>query len=382
MILSKSKFVVTGSNRTRLINKLKEQEFVIFYLQTDVDTSFWVWQKDEKKVKELADILGVQYQIENCSGVNKLLKKLLKNAPYIVAVVICGILIATSMFFVFDTKVVAQNDVYAKKVEMLLRENNIGVTIIPKSKVDLRQIENLIVSNIEEVSFATCYLNGYSLVVQVVATEIPKQNEEKGDLQSNFDAIVTRVIVRNGTSEVQPGQSVKAGDCLIGGYHIADNTPSDGEESGERIEVVADGEVYGRVYTHKRFVIPKQAYNFVKTGKSKIVRELGFGKLTVVSGKKVPYEFFEKQTSEIKLFGILPLRVTTYEYFELKKVQIEQNAYIENLKNKFESEFVASLNLEAKLLSKNYDIKEVDGIKYLDIFYETERRIDNGGNNY
>ena len=56
--------------------------------------------------------------------------------------------------------------------------------------------------------------------------------------------------------------------------------------------------------------------------------------------------------------------------------------YIENLKNKCDSEFIASLNLDAKLLVKNYEIKEVEGIKYLDIFYETEQRIDNGGYNY
>ena len=173
-----------------------------------------------------------------------------------------------------------------------------------------------------------------------------------------------------------------SGDVLIGGYHIADNTPSDGEENGDIIEVVADGEVYGKVYTHKRFVIPEQAYTFVKTGKSKIKRQIGFNKLAVIKSGKVPYEFYEVATTNIKLFGLLPLNITTYEYFELQKVQIEQNTYIENLKNKCDSEFIASLNLDAKLLVKNYEIKEVEGIKYLDIFYETEQRIDNGGYNY
>ncbi len=145
---------------------------------------------------------------------------------------------------------------------------------------------------------------------------------------------------------------------------------------------MADGEVYGKVYTHKRFVIPEQAYTFVKTGKSKIKRQIGFNKLAVIKSGKVPYEFYEVATTNIKLFGLLPLNITTYEYFELQKVQIEQNTYIENLKNKCDSEFIASLNLDAKLLVKNYEIKEVEGIKYLDIFYETEQRIDNGGYNY
>lgn len=381
MILSKVQFAIRGSNRTRLLNKLKEQNITIYNLQTQADTTFWVSEKFAKNVKELADILAVQYDIVDCSGVRKIIKKVLKNAPYIVAVTICISIIASSMLFVFDTKVVSENDVTAKKVEILLNENNLDGTL-PKSKVDLRQIENLIVSSIDEVSFVTCYIKGYYLMVQVVGTEPPNKVEEKSNLISDFDAVVTRVIVRSGTSEVTSGQTVKRGDTLIGGYHIADNTPSDGEESGDRIEVKADGEVYGKVYTHKRFEIPQNPFSFIKTGGTKIVRELSFNKLTVIPGKKVPYEFFEKKTSEIKLFGILPLKVTSYEYFELKKVSIPQNTYIENLKNKFDSEFIASLNLDAKLLSKDYQIKRIDGATFLDIFYETEQRIDNGGNNY
>lgn len=381
MILSKIKVAVSGSNRTRLLNKLKDDEVHIFNLQTDVLTTFWVWEKDKKKVIELADIMGVSVEFVSNSGMGRLLQTLLSNAPYIIAVTICAVMIAVSMMFVFDTKVIAQDDVYGKKVQLLLQENNIDGTIL-KSKVDLRQIENLIVSTIDEVSFATCYLQGYSLVVQIVTTDKPKEIAPISDLKSDFDAVVTRVIVRSGTSEVVPGQRVNAGDILIGGYHIADNTPSDGEESGERIEVAASGEVYGRVYTHQRFVIPMQTYSFVKTGASKVIRDLGFNSWKIFPDKKVPYEFYEKQTNTINLFGILPIRVTTCEYYELKKVAVSENTYIENLKKRFETEFIASLNLDAKLLAKNYVIKEIDGTKYLDIFYETERRIDSGGNDY
>lgn len=381
MILSKIKVAIIGSNRTRLINKLKNENIPIYYLKTDESTTFWVKQNDLKKLKEFADLYGVQLEVVKTSGVAGSLEKIIKNLPYIVAVIICFIMLIISTQYVYNVKVEAQNDVYANKVELLLRENNIFGTI-PKGKINLNEVENLILSNLSEVSFATCYIEGFSLKIKIVANDNPKQTEEKKNLHSDFDAVVTRIMVRSGTGEVAVGQRVKAGDVLIGGYHIADNTPSDGEENGDIIEVVADGEVYGKVYTHKRFVIPEQAYTFVKTGKSKIKRQIGFNKLAVIKSGKVPYEFYEVATTNIKLFGLLPLNITTYEYFELQKVQIEQNTYIENLKNKCDSEFIASLNLDAKLLVKNYEIKEVEGIKYLDIFYETEQRIDNGGYNY
>ncbi len=381
MILSKIKVAIIGSNRTRLINKLKNENIPIYYLKTDENITFWVKQNDLKKLKEFADLYGVQLEVVKTSGVAGSLEKIIKNLPYIAAVIICFVMLIISTQYVYNVKVEAQNDVYANKVELLLRENNIFGTI-PKGKINLNEVENLILSNLSEVSFATCYIEGFSLKIKIVANDNPKQTEEKKNLHSDFDAVVTRIMVRSGTGEVAVGQRVKAGDVLIGGYHIADNTPSDGEENGDIIEVVADGEVYGKVYTHKRFVIPEQAYTFVKTGKSKIKRQIGFNKLAVIKSGKVPYEFYEVATTNIKLFGLLPLNITTYEYFELQKVQIEQNTYIENLKNKCDSEFIASLNLDAKLLVKNYEIKEVEGIKYLDIFYETEQRIDNGGYNY
>ena len=381
MILSKIKVAIIGSNRTRLINKLKNENIPIYYLKTDESATFWVKQNDLKKLKEFADLYGVQLEVVKTSGVAGSLEKIIKNLPYIAAVIICFVMLIISTQYVYNVKVEAQNDVYANKVELLLRENKIFGTI-PKGKINLNEVENLILSNLSEVSFATCYIEGFSLKIKIVANDNPKQTEEKKNLHSDFDAVVTRIMVRSGTGEVAVGQRVKAGDVLIGGYHIADNTPSDGEENGDIIEVVADGEVYGKVYTHKRFVIPEQAYTFVKTGKSKIKRQIGFNKLAVIKSGKVPYEFYEVATTNIKLFGLLPLNITTYEYFELQKVQIEQNTYIENLKNKCDSEFIASLNLDAKLLVKNYEIKEVEGIKYLDIFYETEQRIDNGGYNY
>lgn len=381
MILSKVKLSIVGSNRTRFISKLEKENIFVYNLQTDNATTFWVKQKDVKKVLEYADLFGLQTTILDYSGLAKSLENIYKNLPYILAVIICLILLFVSTGYVYNVKVDAPTDVYAHKVEKLLKENNL-TGVIPKSKIQPKQVENLILSNIDEVSFATCYVDGYSLKVKIVANDNPKVNEEKQNLTSNFDAIVTRVMVRSGTSEVAVGERVKVGDILINGYHIADNTPTDGEENGDVIEVKADGEVYGKVYTHKRFVIPNQSFTYVKTGRSKMSRELAFNKFAVLKAGKPPYANYETSTTNFKLFGMLPLNITTIKYFELKKVAINQATYIENLKNKFDAEFIASLNMDAKILAKNYEIKEVSGTKYLDIFYETEQRIDNGGYNY
>ncbi len=290
MILSKIKVAIIGSNRTRLINKLKNENIPIYYLKTDESATFWVKQNDLKKLKEFADLYGVQLEVVKTSGVAGSLEKIIKNLPYIAAVIICFVMLIISTQYVYNVKVEAQNDVYANKVELLLRENNIFGTI-PKGKINLNEVENLILSNLSEVSFATCYIEGFSLKIKIVANDNPKQTEEKKNLHSDFDAVVTRIMVRSGTGEVAVGQRVKAGDVLIGGYHIADNTPSDGEENGDIIEVVADGEVYGKVYTHKRFVIPEQAYTFVKLAKVKLSDKLDLTNLQLSKVAKFRMNF-------------------------------------------------------------------------------------------
>lgn len=381
MILSKIKIVAAGSNRTRFINKLKDENIAVYDLESEDKSVFWIKHNDFKVVEKFAEVYSIQLEIKDNNGLLKILHNTYKHLPYMIAVTICLIFLFASTAFVYNIQVDAQNDIYANKVHTFLKENNFG-GIVAKNKIDLKAIENLILTNVEEVSFATCYIEGFSLMVKIVASEPPKLTENKKDLISDYDGVVTRVIVRSGTSEVKVGERVKAGDILIGGYHIADNTPSDGEENGDRIEVAADGEVYGKVYTHKRFLVPKQNYTFIKTGKSVVKRCLGFNTLDILKAGKPPYEFYDLRTTEIKLFGVLPIRVVTYEYFEMQRVEIEQNAYIESLKSKFDSEFMAAMQNDCRLLSKNYEIKEVEGVKYLDIFYETEQRLDNGGHYY
>ena len=178
MILSRYKVVATGSNRTRLINKLNNKNITIYNLVTFEKTTFWVNAKDYKTVKHFAEIYSVQVEIEADSGLSKALRDSLKNLPYMIAAVVCFIILLVSTNFVYNIKVEAQNDIYANKVQTLLNENKLKV-VIQKNKINLKEIENLILNNVDEVSFATCYIEGFSLMVKIVANDNPKQSETK-----------------------------------------------------------------------------------------------------------------------------------------------------------------------------------------------------------
>ena len=74
MIASKVKVLIKGQNRTRLINKLKNENILIYYLISDNNTTFWIKQKDLKQVKEYADLFSVELELVDTSGLENLLK--------------------------------------------------------------------------------------------------------------------------------------------------------------------------------------------------------------------------------------------------------------------------------------------------------------------
>lgn len=381
MILSTYSVCISGSNCLRVINALENKNIPIFDVVFGKNLIFKIKQKHFKELESLTEIYGVNLLVQGQSGLDNLLKKIVVNLPYILACIICSVMLFISTQFVYHTQITCENSIYSNKVATLLKQNKI-VGAVPKKSLNMKELEHLILTNINQVSFATCYIDGLTLKIHLIATDNPHIVEKQKNLTSNYDAIITRIVVRNGTSKVQCGERVKSGDILIGGFHIADNTPTDGTETGDIYECEADGEVYGKVYIQKRFFLPKQAVSYVRTGAFKTISDLGFGKAMLLSHKKTPYKHYEKMVNISKMYNILPFTIKNYTYYELKKVTIDQKTYVEQLKQEFNKQLINTLNSEAKILSKDYQIKIVDGVSYLDINYEIEQRIDNGGHNY
>ena len=73
MILSKIKVVAAGSNRTRFINKLKDENIAIYDLVSEDKSVFWIKHNDFKVVKKFADVYSIQLEIKDNGGFLKIL---------------------------------------------------------------------------------------------------------------------------------------------------------------------------------------------------------------------------------------------------------------------------------------------------------------------
>ena len=84
---------------------------------------------------------------------------------------------------------------------------------------------------------------------------------------SDYDAIVTRVVVLTGTAAVKNGDTVLKGQTLI--YPYLTNKKENEETEEIRVDIRATGMVYGRVWYKESFVLSDETIITKRTGKYK-----------------------------------------------------------------------------------------------------------------
>ncbi len=382
MKFSSTRVSVNCSNGARFASRLIQADINVFdVIISNDNVSLKVDDSQLSALISIAEELGYQVQILEQYGANGFLKKCLISLPYAVTIMVTVVLGFVSSMYVFDIRVETANGVPNYEVRRVLEENNI-VGVMPKSKIDGRLIEQLLLDSIPEINFATVYVDGISLCVSLVQSDTTEGTVKQKTLISTADGIVSRVMVRSGTAVVEAGMSVKAGDELIAGYHICDNTPTDDIEEGEKIECEADGEVYGTVYHHKRIVIPKNIMYMQATGAKKSIRELYLGNWRIGKVHKVPYETYQLTRTEQLTNNLLPIKYVNYTYYEYERIAMDKSTYIDRIFGDIIRDISANMPAGGRILSSHHELKSTAMGEVLDVHCEVEQRLDNGGYDY
>lgn len=382
MILSSVRCRVNCRNGGRFITRLTAREIAVRDLEiTDTYISLIVKCKQLALVKSVALEYGYDLVVERYYGLKGLFTKGLVFLPYTMTVILTSILTIIASCYVYNLDVSTVDGNRCYEVEHFLVEQGFG-GILPKTKIDTKSVEQLVLTNMTNVNFATCYIDGMSLKVTVSVNEEGKLTEKSSSLTAITDGVVSRVIVRGGTPLVNEGDRVKIGQELIAGYHIADNTPTDGEENGEKIECIADGEVYGIVYYQKRLVIPSQAVYMQATGRKKMIRQVYLGDWRIGKEHKKPFEHYQCTRTVSKMINILPFTFETFTYYEYSEQILDRESYIEKVLTDTRKSVMDSMPIDGKIMKETHKIKNVDNSEILYIYIEVEQRLDNGGNNY
>ena len=382
MKYSSVKVKVDCSNGSRFVSLLIANDIKVNNVElSETGAILIINDNDYIKLVSIADELAFKVKIISNYGIKGIIKKSLISLPYVVTLCVTIIMGFIGSLFVYDVRVITANGNSNYAVEKILVDNGI-VGVMSKISIDKKHLEQIVLDNIPEVNFVTVYIDGISLCVNVVQSELPDSSGSHDTLVSTTEGIVSRVMVRSGTPLVKEGDRVSVGDELIAGYHICDNTPTDDIEEGEKVPCEADGEVYGTVYHHKRIVIPEKTLYIQYTGNKKTYTELFLGNMRVGKAHSVPFNQYQVARSEEKTYNLLPFKYVTYTYYEYKQVVLEKSIYIEKVLSDINKEISSEMPAGARIISSHHELKGVSTGEVLDVFYEVEQRLDNGGFDY
>ncbi|MDE6293180.1 MAG: sporulation protein YqfD, partial [Clostridiales bacterium] len=199
------------------------------------------------------------------------------------------------------------------------------------------------------ISDASCEIIGTTLHVHVLETTDSTAITRYREYVSDYDATVTRIVMKSGTATVKRGDAVGRGDVLANGevYSTAGELLYTGD---------CEGEIYGNVAITVTAQIPITAVEYKRTGKTavKTVYTL-FGKR--LGSVKAPYKSYELSTHTSHYDVLVPLYATTYTYAETAATEYERDvneaaeafakAKIEDIR--FGGEFDYTYNVEQTL---------------------------------
>lgn len=129
---------------------------------------------------------------------------------------------------------------------------------VPRAGVDRRAVQNALLLEIDQLSWATVHVSGTLAVIEArLRTGLDLASRSPGDIVAARDGIVEQVMAIRGHPLVAEGDTIRRGDVLISGF-IPPAEPLHGEllQSGQPPYVRAEGIVTARVWFEGRAAVP------------------------------------------------------------------------------------------------------------------------------
>lgn len=200
-------------------------------------------------------------------------------------------------------------------------------------KTPVRDIENQLILEFDQISGATIAIKGIFVYVDIVEARLP-ENETSTDLV----APVSGIIVSNFVTSGKP--LVKNGDIVVKGQTLAKMVDNN--------KIVATFEI--RTFYHENLIYDQNQIKYVKTGKTATRNNISLFGLEFISSNTPNYQYYQTKikTSYGFLNMFLPIKIQSTTYFEL--AEITENKPFEDVQDNLKQELYQKT---LSLLDKN-----------------------------
>ncbi|MBR3833574.1 MAG: sporulation protein YqfD [Lachnospiraceae bacterium] len=388
---------IKGFRKDRLINICKKNDVIIHnFTNSDDGYIFQLSSKDYKKILEYNEKIKTTLEVRDKYGLPYFFYKYRKRKIFI----LCFLLFIISIF-IFSNYIwnisIEGNELYTK--EELTK--NIIDEYVPmgtnKKDIDCNELEKALREQYKNIAWISCQIKGTNLIVNIEET-IPTDQSitmtEPCNITAYKDAIITDIVINNGTRVVNIGDEIKKNDVLITGVV---NIYNEYEELIESSYTAAQGTVWGIVeYEYSdEFSMTTSDKTYTSNSKNTYSLNIGNNIIKLPFGK-VNYNHYDviAESNKVKLFNnlYLPIGITknTFKEYNLSSVKLSKDEaleiankrlvlYIDNLKKKgvsiLENNVTISIENDKCIASGTIVAKEVIGIpSKIDITQEGEQQ--------
>ncbi len=260
---------VYGFAPERFMNLIIKNDVVIWDVEsTEQGYIFYTGRKNLMKMKPYLQKTNMKIRLLKKYGLPYFLKQHKKRAAFLVGFLLFCVMVYVLSLFIWEVKVTGEDKLVADSLLKVIEEQYVPLGTV-KSKVDCSKLEESLRKDFDEISWISCELKGTSLTVYLeegMAPKIQTEDSKTGDLVAAKDAVLTKMITRQGTPVVKVKDTVKKGDILISGtIYIYD----DNNEVMETSYVAADGDVYGKTTEEYEDYVDLKYYKKIYQGKAK-----------------------------------------------------------------------------------------------------------------
>lgn len=379
--------VIEGYYIERFINICNTKQILLWNLKRKNSITLYasISIKDFKSLRSICKKTKCKLKIQNKKGIPFTLRKYKKRKIFLGLLFLIVIIVIILSNFIWNIDVEGNINIPREELLALAEENGLSVGKI-KGGIDTKEVINKIRLERDDVAWVGIDIIGTNAVIKVVEADAKPDiinEEEYCNIVADKDAMITKVIARNGTPVVEEGSVVKKGDILIAGW-------MEGKYTGRQY-VHSQGEIEAKVWYTATEKIELKETKKIETGNEENKYSVKINNFQINLPKSIPnFEKYDtiEASKKLKLFSnfYLPFELITYTYKEYKEEtvihSIEEAKQIgveraeEKLVNEIKDKEILDKQIKVKteseylLVEVTFEVKEKIGIEEKIVFEE------------
>ena len=356
------KLKIEGLNSGKILNRLIEEGvFLKNVKEKKKYIIFEIDEKDEGLLKNVCKKFHKRYEILEKNNVRLAIKKSRFYFGFLLAVLLVSIFIFSFNLYVFEVNLKVSGDFNfdTAEVEKLLKENGI-YSGMKKENLDKIELQNLIISSQDNIAGCSIKQIGGKVDIEIYPAVL-KGEVSKENVYSKYNAVLTKVDVFAGKTNLKVGDFVKQDDLLIE------------NDNG------ANGEIWGKIYFSDYLIYNEN--QTIKEFTGEFIEKTSisiFDKILSQKPKNINYLNFVEENCVfyVSKYNFIPVKFikTKYREFVYKDTIIKFSEKENELKEKIYNEVMNKVDekFKDKITNITYSVVTENNLTRLDCFIECE----------